>query len=126
MSISRFWMYALIITLALGAAGFWVIDQYAQQYNLLAVAAALIIMFLATGIAYSLTYLGIDKNAKQFTTLFMAGMVAKMAVGIVSVLITAVLFKEFVNEYVVAFFTAYFILTGFEVFGLIRKLRAVS
>lgn len=126
MPVPRFALLCTLITAILIIAGVTLTQHLWPQYNGYGVAVALLVAFFSTLIAYYLTFVGIDKQARQFTTLFLLGMGAKMVVGIVSVLVVALFFKDFLSEYVVAFFLGYFILTGFEVYGLIRKLRAVS
>ncbi len=126
MGIARFTLITGIISFILSALGAWIVYRFLPQYNLYATVGGVLVMFVMTLAAYILAYRGISRNARQFTALFLSGMGIKMMLGIISVLIIGLLAKEILSEYVVSFFLSYFVLTTFEVYGLIRKLREVS
>jgi len=126
MAISRFITISFLLTLILGGGSAWLVSENFPQYNLYAIGGAWLVMFGITLAAYVFSYLGITRNEKQFVTLFLIGMGIKMGVGIISVLGVGLVRKSVLPEYVIAFFVSYFVLTTFEVYGLIRKLRAIS
>lgn len=102
----------------------WLVTRFlAPDYSFVAVLIALITSLLTTWVAYSVTYSGLEKNTNQFVALLLTGMLAKMLVGIIAILVVALRFEPVMPEYVVAYFIGYFLFTGFEVYGLIRKLR---
>lgn len=84
---------------------------------------AILLAYIPTMIAYSLSYTGLEKDTTKFVGFLLTGMLAKMLVGIIAIVVFAVSFKMYRNEFVVTYMVSYFIFTGFEVYGLIRKLR---
>lgn len=86
--------------------------------------AGILVSFITGAAAYVLSYTGIDKATGQFVTFLMMGMITKMFVGIILVVVMVIQFKPLIKEYVTAYFISYFIFTAFEVYGLMRKLRA--
>ncbi len=93
-----------------------------QQRSFAAVGIATTVAFFPTVIAYALTYTGLNKNTSGFLSLLMTGMLAKMFVGILSIVVVALRFPAVRDEYVVTYIIAYFVFTGFEVYSLLRKL----
>lgn len=98
--------------------------QVSESWLPISIAVAL--MWMATSVAYTFSYLGLEKNARTFMTLFFSGMILKFFLGVISVIIVALRYKPFLNGYVLGFFVSYFVFATFEVFGLINKLRAIS
>ncbi|MEZ4825987.1 MAG: hypothetical protein R3C61_06795 [Bacteroidia bacterium] len=90
----------------------------------MAVISAILVSFLTGIAAYTLTYNGLQKSTRKFVTFLIMGMLAKMFTGIIIVIVMAVAFRPMIIEYVTSYFLSYFILTAFEVYGLMRKLRA--
>lgn len=74
-------------------------------------------------VAYSITYSGIRRSVKLFVSYLIGGMLVKLMIGIFSVTIVALRFKERAMEYVLTYFGAYFLLLGLEVFALMRATR---
>lgn len=121
MKISHF----IYITIGIAALLIAAANLLSGNYSMAGMAAAILLTLSVTIIAYILTFKGLDrKDSGGFTTFLMMGMFCKMIVGLVSVLIVALQFKFMLKEYVFSFFISYFIFTGFEVYGLMRKLRA--
>lgn len=85
---------------------------------------AILISFITTALAYSINYSNLFKGNRSFMSALVLAMGSKMIIGIISVLVTAVQFTDQIKEYVVAYFLSYFIFTAFEVYSLMRKLRA--
>ena len=82
--------------------------------------------FLLTSVAYAIVAKGLEKRPMQFTGYVMGGMMVKMMVGIAVILAVGLRFKEHLLSYALTFVITYFAFTGFEVYGLIRKLRRIS
>ena len=123
MSIPRFITIILLLIIVLTGVGYLIAQRYG--YEPLAVVVAISLSGLLTMVAYTLSYKGLDKKEPTtFVAYLLTGMFAKMLVGILTVILIALEYKEIVSEYVVSFFLAYFIFTAFEVYGLMRKLRA--
>lgn len=110
--------------LLLVGIGYLVWSSSSLEMNFSAIFLAIFLSFLAAVIAYALTYLGLEKGTGQFATLLILGMFAKMMVGIAATLVVALAFKPLIREFVFAYFISYFVFTSFEVYGLMRKLRA--
>lgn len=113
----------VLIVMLLGA---WLLLMGIDTYSFGAIIVASLVSFFPTLLAYSITYRTLEKSTKQFMQMLMTGMLAKMFVGVICIVIVAVRFPEIRNEYVVAYMITYFMLTGFEVYGLMRKLRPIS
>lgn len=79
--------------------------------------------FFPTLLAYSITYMGLDKDTSRFVGFLLTGMLGKMLVGVLAIILVALRFREVRNEFVVAYLIGYFVFSAFEVYGLIRKLR---
>jgi len=126
MRISFFALLTGVTTVLLSILAAWLVQNVYPQYNMYSAIGGVVVMFVMTLVAYVLSYQGITRNSRQFTMLFLSGMGIKMGIGIISVLIIGLIAKEILSEYVVSFFLSYFVLTTFEVYGLIRKLRTVS
>ncbi len=121
MKISNFIYTVIGIAALLMAAGTFL----SSRYHFPALVIAILLSLGSTILAYILSYNGLDQKRTQgFITYLMAGMFSKMMIGIISVLIVALEFQFMLKEYVFSFFISYFIFTGFEVYGLMRKLRA--
>jgi hypothetical protein len=115
-----------LITLAAGLLlliVFLMMKWLAPEAEFKAGLAAVLVSYLTTLAAYSLTYPSVMRSFTIFLGFLMTGVFAKILVGLAVVVVVALKYKEFVREYVVVYFFAYFIFTGFEVYGLMRKLR---
>lgn len=124
MSIPVFIVRAALIALFLMLTGYVVTVLWLPQISLGAVIFGILVSFLTGITAYSITYTGLQKTTGKFVTFLILGMLAKMMVGIILVIIMAVGYRTMIIEYVTSYFLSYFILTAFEVYGLMRKLRA--
>lgn len=102
----------------------WLVVSFAwTQFFFPVIMIAILLAYVPTMIAYSLTYTGLEKDTTKFVGFLLTGMLAKMLVGIIAIVVIAVSYKMYRNEFVVTYMVSYFIFTGFEVYGLIRKLR---
>ena len=123
MKIPQFLTLITFVALGLMAAGYLVVTGLGWPYSANAVLIAILVALLPTLAAYTLTYLGLDKDTTHFVGYLAVGMLGKMLIGILSILLVAVQFEAVRDEYVVTYIIAYFVFTSFEVYGLIRKLR---
>lgn len=124
MIVSRFFLFSTLLMLLLVGLGYLIWATSSLELSFSAIFLAIFISFLTAVIAYALTSAGLEKASTQFATLLILGMFAKMVVGIAATLIVALAFKPLIREFVFAYFISYFVFTTFEVYGLMRKLRA--
>ncbi len=124
MSIPRFLIFFTIIAVVLiGSA--WLISTYwITEADLGFMIAAILVSFITGGLAYIITYQGLDKSTRQFSAMLVLGMFSKLLIGLIGVLVVAVEFKPMLKSYVSTYMLTYFVFTAFEVYGLMRKLRA--
>lgn len=85
---------------------------------------AIAIALITTLVAYFINSPNLLKANVNFISAMLAGMGLKMIIGLISIIIVALKFQPVLIEYVVAYIISYFIFTAFEVYGLMRKLRA--
>jgi len=94
------------------------------QYSPFAVGAAVLVAWLTGVVAYVIIYRALEKETKKFIGALFGGMLGKLLIGMLSVLLVAFFDRRVINEFVIVFFTGYFLFTAFEVNALMRKLRA--
>lgn len=123
LKISVFIRLVTIIAVVLLGLAYIITTFVWPQFFFLVVMIAILLAYIPTMIAYSLSYTGLEKDTTKFVGFLLTGMLAKMLVGIIAIVVFAVSFKMYRNEFVVTYMVSYFIFTGFEVYGLIRKLR---
>lgn len=85
---------------------------------------AILVSYITGSIAYMITFQGLDKGTRQFSAMLVLGMFSKLLIGLIGVLVVAVEFKPMLKSYVLTYMLTYFVFTAFEVYGLMRKLRA--
>jgi uncharacterized membrane protein YiaA len=124
--IPQFLLLTIGIALALVLSAWLLIQGVEPAYSFPAIVTAIGIACVPTLLAYSLTKPVLDKSQKQFMNMLFTGMMAKMFIGLISIVIVGVRFREVRSEYVVMYIIAYFVFTGFEVYGLMRSLRPIS
>lgn len=124
MKIPRFFLFFSLIALGLFILGYFLNTYWVPQTSRMAIFTAILVSFITGGLAYVLTYTGLEKGNQRFITGLIVGMISKMFVGVIILLIVIVQYRPVVKEYVVSYLLAYFIFTAFEVYGLMRKLRA--
>lgn len=124
MSIARFFSLSALIAVVLNAAVYIVQSTWLDERSFMAMLAAILVAFFTTLLAYLINYPNLKKPNKNFIAAMMLGMFSKMAFGLISIVIVAIQFKAVLFEYVVCYILAYFIFTAFEVYSLMRKLRA--
>ena len=123
MKISRFMVLASAVAVAMIFFTYLLIQGLALPYRFDSAVVAILVAFFPTLLAYSLTYMGLDKDTTRFVGFLGTGMLGKMIIGVLSIILVHTKFREIRDEYVVTYIIAYFIFTAFEVYGLIRKLR---
>ncbi|MEL6842139.1 MAG: hypothetical protein AAFP02_02905 [Bacteroidota bacterium] len=87
-------------------------------------ALAAMVSFVTGALAYMITFQGLDKSTRQFSAMLVLGMFSKLLIGLIGVLVIAVEFKPMLKSYVITYMGTYFVFTAFEVYSLMRKLRA--
>lgn len=97
---------------------------WVPQTSQAAINYAILVGFLTAVFAYIINFNGLEGGNRKFFASVVVAMSTKMLVGIIIVVIVAVSYKHMVKEYVISYFFSYFIFTAFEVYGLMRKLRA--
>lgn len=123
MHTAKYILFSLIIGLVI--VGLVILYAYLDpSYSAIAMCSAVVVSMLSGILAYVVVKSRIHADGKKFMGAIMFGMLIKMALGLSSVLIVALSFREIVKEYVAIFFISYFIFTAFEVYALMRNLRA--
>ena len=79
---------------------------------------------LSTMVSYLILLRGLKVRIQRFTGSVMGSMMVKMFLGIISITIVALQFREVSTHYVLTYFLCYFIFTAFEVVTLMTNLRA--
>ena len=126
MSILKFTLIDVALMALLILAGFLLKDVVVPPGSLGFVIGAILLSGCSGLLAYIITFSGLEKKVTMFMTYVMGGMLAKMFIGLMTIMIIAMQFEEFVKPFVLTYFFCYFIFTSFEVYSLMRKLRAVS
>ena len=124
MSIARFFSLSVLIAVVLTAAAYLVQIIWFEERSFMAMLTAIMVAFVTTLLAYLINYPNLKKPNKNFIAAMMLGMFSKMAFGLISIVIVAIQFKAVLFEYVVCYILSYFVFTAFEVYSLMRKLRA--
>lgn len=124
MKIRLFSLFSIGLTALLLAIGY-VLAQ-TQGYAFAAIAPAILLSFITTLISYILTFPTLEKKFIYFLYAVLGSMMGKMFLGICSILIIALYFKEWKMVYVISYFFSYFLYTFFEVYALMRNLRPFS
>ena len=117
---------ATAVAVALIVLGYFFLTVLSLSVPFLVVLAAILTAYFPTLLAYSLTYMGLDKDTSKFVGFLGAGMLGKMLIGVLAIILVATQFEDLRDPFVVTFIISYFVFTAFEVYGLISKLRANS
>lgn len=122
-TIKKFILYQFIIALIVGGAAFYplYVNVGAQATGFVYIAMAL--AFIAGALAYTITYNGIQKNVRFFTTYLIGGMLIKLFAGIFSITIIGLALREFAVHFALGYFGSYMIFTGFEVYAILPAAR---
>jgi len=120
---NRFILFQLGLTLVLAVASWLLIDGWLPAPSLTFVFVALGISGAASIAAFIITFNGLQKAIRSFSTYLIGGMVAKLLIGIFSISIVALRFRDFAEVFVLSYFFFYLVFTSFEVFALMRNLR---
>ena len=111
------------VTLIIMSIAIWVANTY--NFNIRAMLAGTMAVYIPTILTFIATSKGVEKP-QFFWTLFMMSTGFRLFVGLVSIIIVVFQYKKISNEYIGAYFFSYFLLTGFEVYTLMRNLRPIS
>jgi len=124
LNLSRFLLLFTGFTLLLGA-GANLIEQLNPQDTVLIPKFWVVFGTIAflTLIAFILSWLGIKKGTDVSVFAILGGIVMKLLFCMVFVLVYLLKFKVNDIQFVVNFFSLYFLYTGFEVYCLLRNLR---
>ncbi len=98
-------------------------EEGEPQYSVWASGAAILVSLLTGIVAYIIIYRSLKKDTKKFIGALFGGMLGKLLIGMLAVLLVAFFDRQVINEFVIVFFTGYFIFTAFEVYALMRNLR---
>ena len=105
----------------------YVLNSIGEKHvNLIFVAIGFLLAWFLTVITFSVLDKHLEVSPPSLLNYILGSMMMKMFIGLASIAIVAIYFKPHTMTYVVSFLIAYFMLTGFEVYVLIGKLRAVS
>ncbi len=126
MSRNKFIVLSGIIIWILIGIAFGLQSTGALNVHLGFVALSLLLVWTFTVITFSILDKNLQVSPPKLLNYILGSMLIKMFLGLASIAIVAIYFKPHIIEYVVSFLIAYFVLTGFEVYILIGKLRAVS
>lgn len=124
MKIPTFLGIASAVAIILVLIGMLLHTYWVPQTSQSAINYAILVGFLTAVFAYIINYNGLEGGNRKFFASVVVAMSTKMLVGVIIVVIVAVSYKHLVKEYVISYFFSYFIFTAFEVYGLMRKLRA--
>ncbi|MEM7372874.1 MAG: hypothetical protein AAF587_29905 [Bacteroidota bacterium] len=124
MKIPTFLGIASAVAIILVLIGMLLHTYWVPQTSQAAINYAILVGFLTAVFAYIINFNGLEGGNRKFFASVVVAMSTKMLVGIIIVVIVAVSYKHMVKEYVISYFFSYFIFTAFEVYGLMRKLRA--
>lgn len=124
MSLKRYLLFQFLITVVLaGGAYFPLKSGFGDSGKLPFVYIALGLSSLASVLSFVITYNGLSRSVRMFTSYIMGAMMGKLFFGLISITVVAIQFPDFSAVYVVSYFAAYIIFTSFEVYALMRKLR---
>ena len=114
-----------IIWILIGAA-FGLQQAGLVSLNLGFLAGSFLLVWFFTVVTFSILDKNLQVSPPKLLNYILGGMLLKMFLGLASIAIVAIYYKPHLVVYVTGFLIAYFVLTGFEVYILIGKLRAVS
>lgn len=98
-------------------------DSGEPRYSPGASAAGIVVSWLTGLVAYLIINRALKKETKRFVAALFGGMLGKLIIGMLAVLLVAYFDRRIINEFVIVFFTGYFLFTAFEVYALMRNLR---
>lgn len=124
MSITKFATICIASAAALSLVAFLIGESLYPAGAMPYIIGGIALAGLSTAASYAIIFKGIQARIQQFTGFIMGGMMVKMFLGIISISIIALKFKDFATHYVLTYFLCYFIFTGFEVVTLMTNLRA--
>ena len=124
MKIPQFILFSSLILVLLMALVYLFHTYWIPDTSQMAMLVAIFVSFSTGILAYILNYTGLKAETRRFMAGLVVAMFTKMLVGIFIVVVVAVSYEDMVKEYVITYFFSYFIFTAFEVYGLMRKLRA--
>lgn len=124
MSFLKFSLLGLAIIGALSIAAYFIgLSEFPPSvmpfiYTAIGLAGA------STILSYLILNRGLLARPAKFSGSVMGSMMVKMFIGIISITLIALKFKEATVHYVLTYFLCYFIFTAFEIATLMSNLRA--
>ncbi len=123
MSVGKFILRTIGILAVCFAVMLYPVTQWFEMRDWPFFGVAVLLSALSTMASYAIVYNGLKIRIQRFMGYIMGGMMMKLAIGILSITIVALKFKESASVYVLTFFGSYIIFTAFEVYTLMRNLR---
>jgi hypothetical protein len=125
MNFARFILIFILLVILVLSAVTWAAQSTDAAYTRTAVAGAGLAALLTLG-AYGLANRSLRAAPGKFVSGVMGALGLKMAVALVVMIAVAVLAKAHLKPFALSFFAGYVPFTAFEVWALMRNLRAVS
>jgi hypothetical protein len=123
---SVYYLTVLGFMAALLLVSYWPAENFLKPGTFPFIFTAVAVSGLSAIIAYAILSNGMATRIQLFTAYIMGGMLAKTAVGLLTVFVVALKFKDFALEYVLSYFFCHILFTAFEVYALMRNLRPNS
>ena len=97
-TIPRFLLIITGLAIALLGLGYLMLELLAPERSYLAAAVPIIVGYLTTMVAYSVTYSSLNKKTNTFVAALLTGMVAKMFAGLITiVIVSCILYPLYIN-----------------------------
>jgi uncharacterized membrane protein (DUF4010 family) len=126
MKISKFILIISLLIVVLASIGFFAFSNLWDVRTRGFICLAVFLSGFATAISYVITFSGLEKSIRMFSTFVIGGMVFKMFFAMISLTIIALTVKDLAMTFVLAYFFSYLVFISFEVFALMTKLRPFS
>ena len=126
MSFLKFLVFHVLITLVLIALDVYFIRMSGDTSTLNLSVAGIGFVSLLTATAYKITSSGLDKSPMHFTRNLVASIMLKLLLSIAFLMVLVFVYRPHSVAFLIAYFVAYFCLTGFEVYSLLHNLRKIS
>lgn len=123
MKIPKFILIQSLVTVALFIAGYLSLSQSFDPNSRLWICLAIWLSSVAGAVSYVITYAGMEKSIRAFSTYLIGGMVFKMFFAIISLSVFSITMNPLAIPFVLAYFFSYIIFISFEIYALLRKLR---
>lgn len=123
MPIKKFLLFQTLIVVLIGGGLFYPLYQGLGPEPTMFIYIAMGLSFLAGTLAYIITYNGIQKNVRFFTTYLIGGMLIKLFAGIISITLVGLTARPFAVPFALAYFISYLIFTSWEVYAILPAAR---